>query len=210
MNRTVSSHQGFTYVGVLILLAVLSMAAALTLQFAQTRAQRDAETELLGVGQEFERAFASYHRQTPVGQRPFPEKLEDLLRDPRYPGVRRHLRRLYVDPLSGKAWGLVPAPGGGVMGIYSRAEGKPFRQDIGQRALPPLPPGAASAAIQGAVIATTAQLPMLAASPASVNVGDSYAQWRFGYDPQLDLQRRNNFILPTRAPQPGQPSQPAP
>lgn len=210
MSCTTTGQQGFTYVGVLILLAVLAMAAALTLQFAQTRAQRDAETELLGVGQEFERAFASYHRQTPAGQRPFPEKLDDLLRDPRYPGVRRHLRRLYVDPLSGKAWGLVLAPGGGLMGIYSQAEGKPFRQDIGQRALIPLPPTAVSAAIQGTVIATTVQLPMLTASGAKVNVGDSYAQWRFGYDPQLDLQWRNNFILPTPVRQPEVPSQPAP
>lgn len=193
--------RGFTYIGVLILLAVLATVASLTLEFAQTRAARDAEAELLGVGQEFERAFASYYRQTPTGQRPFPDKLEDLARDPRYPGIRRHLRRVYLDPLTGKAWALVPAPGGGIMGVYSTATDKPFRQEIGQRALPPVP-GASAPPVQGAVMNAAVPLPMPAASGTTVSVGDSYAQWRFGYDPQADLQRRNNIILPTRAPVP--------
>lgn len=194
--------RGFTYIGVLILLAVLATGAALTLEFAQTRAARDAEAELLGVGQEFERAFASYYRQTPTGQRPFPDKLEDLARDPRYPGTRRHLRRVYPDPLTGKAWALVPAPGGGIMGVYSTATDKPFRQDIGQRALPPVT-GASALLVQGALMNAATPLPMPPASgTTTVFVGDSYAEWRFGYDPRADLQRRNNIILPTRAPLP--------
>ncbi|MFY9316607.1 MAG: type II secretion system protein, partial [Burkholderiales bacterium] len=56
---------------------------------------------------------------------------EDLLEDKRYLTVQRYLRRVYADPITGKAdWGLVPAPGGGIMGVYSTAAAKPVR-DLG-------------------------------------------------------------------------------
>ncbi|HEY4374422.1 MAG TPA: hypothetical protein VGN52_21050 [Burkholderiales bacterium] len=46
----------------------------------------------------------------------------------RLPGIRRHLRRLYADPLTGKpGWGTIPAPGGGIMGVYSLAKGTPIK-----------------------------------------------------------------------------------
>lgn len=171
---------GFTYVGVLVLLAVLSMGAALTLEVAQTNAQRSAEADLLSIGKEFERAFASYYRQSPSNGRRYPERLEDLTRDPRTPGVRRHLRRVYVDPLTGREWGTVPAPGGGIMAVYSKAADTPYRESVGPLAMP-----AASAAS--------------GAGPTS-----SYADWRFGYDPAHDIRGTGAIILPTplRPPQP--------
>ena len=39
----------------------------------------------------------------------------------------RHLRRLYSDPMTGGDWGVVEAPGGGVMGVYSRSEEAPVK-----------------------------------------------------------------------------------
>ena len=173
-RRPLRSAQGYTYIVVLVFLAVLSMAAALTLEIADTNAKRAAEAELLDVGKEFERGFASYYRQSPSGSRRFPDRLEDLTRDPRYPGLRRHLRRVYVDPLTGAAWGTVPAPGGGIMAVYSTAAGEPYREDIGVRAMPP------------------------AASSPDAKALRSYAAWRFGYDPTLDLFNRNNIIRPTQ------------
>lgn len=175
--------RGYTYIVVLVLLAVLSAAAALTLEVADTLARRTAEAELLGVGREFERAFASYYRQSPANARRFPERLEDLTRDPRAAGVRRHLRRVYVDPVTGGDWGTVPAPGGGIMAVYSRAADPPFR----------LPPAALAMG-----------LPASAAAPDAVQ---TYADWRFGYDPATDLRNRSNIIRPTPAP-PGASSPP--
>jgi len=41
---------------------------------------------------------------------------------------QRHLRRIYPDPLTGKPeWGLMEAPQGGVMGVYSTSEMVPVR-----------------------------------------------------------------------------------
>lgn len=171
------SAGGYTYVAVLVLLAVLSMAAALTLEVSDTSARRAAEAELMSVGKEFERAFASYYRQSATGARRFPDRLEDLARDPRLPGLRRHLRRVYVDPLTGAAWGTVPAPGGGIMAVYSTSPDTPFREDIGALAMPPA-----------------------ASVPDATH--RSYATWRFGYDPTVDLRNRDNIIRPTRPPAP--------
>lgn len=172
-------QRGYTYVLLMVLLAIVAGAAALTLQVADTQARRSAEAELLGVGREFERAFASYYRQSPVGARRFPDRLEDLVRDPRLPGVRRHLRRIYTDPLGGGDWGLVPAPGGGVMAVYSQAAGTPFRQSPGVLAM-----AAPASAAAGA-----------ASAPA-------YADWRFGYDPARDARGRDAIIRPTPVPRP--------
>jgi hypothetical protein len=55
-------------------------------------------------------------------------RLEDLLQDERYPNVRRYLRRIYRDPMTGKnEWGLVKAPDGGIVGVHSLAEGRPLK-----------------------------------------------------------------------------------
>lgn len=176
-------QQGYTYVAVMILLAVLSLASALTLEVAQTSAQRSGEAELIAIGKEFERAFASYYRQSPNGTRRYPERLEDLVRDPRLPGVKRHLRKVYPDPMGGQeAWGTVPAPGGGIMAVYSKAPGQPFREDLLLAIAPPQLPAAASA-------------PDAPASQAM-----SYAEWRFGYDPAAELRSRGTVIQPTPTP----------
>lgn len=191
-RHAVKLERGYTYIVVLVLLAVLSLAAALTLEVAETTGRRSAEAELISVGKEFERAFASYYRQSPPGTRRFPQRLEDLVRDPRLPGVKRHLRRVYVDPLTGQDWQTVPAPGGGIMAVYSSATGKPYREDIGPLLAVPVVAAAASAAPAAADSAS---------QPAS------YADWRFGYDPRGDLAARGNFILPTRGVPPFVPQQ---
>ena len=101
--------------------ALLSAVAAHALQLGAAHTRRQAEAELLAIGAEFEAALRSH------GARP--QSLQDLLRDPRAPGVRRHLRRLYADPLSGRAeWGLQRDAQGGIVGVYSLAGGEPLKR----------------------------------------------------------------------------------
>lgn len=121
-------QRGFTYLGLLILVAVLSVATLATMEVGQLASRRQAEDELLFIGHEFEHALRSYMNSSPVGQRPYPAGLEDLLKDNRQPQLQRHLRRVYTDPLTGKAeWGIVQAPEGGILGIYSLAGGTPVK-----------------------------------------------------------------------------------
>lgn len=119
---------GFTYLALMILVAILALATSATLTLGSIAQRRDAERRLLEVGDTYRRAIASYVNSSPGGNRSYPASLDDLLRDPRYPGVRRHLRQLYPDPITGKSeWGLIPAPGGGIMGVRSLSEAKPIK-----------------------------------------------------------------------------------
>lgn len=119
-----SDNCGFTYIGLLIFIALLGAASAGTVTAGSTLARRSHEAELLFIGGQFRAAFQSYFESTPPGQTPYPKLLTDLLKDPRFPGIKRHLRRLYVDPLTGnEQWGLVRGPAGGIVGVYSLAGG---------------------------------------------------------------------------------------
>jgi type II secretory pathway pseudopilin PulG len=119
--------EGFTYFAALFLVAVMGLAAAGAATSWRLSWQREKEQELLVAGQEIRTAIERYVIATPSGRRQYPRSLEDLVRDPRVPGVMRHLRRLQADPLTGREWGVVKAPDGGVMGVYSLAEGKPLK-----------------------------------------------------------------------------------
>jgi hypothetical protein len=58
----------------------------------------------------------------------FPPTLEALLEDRRFPVPQRHLRRLYIDPMTGNSrWGLVKLPDGRITGVYSLSTGVPMR-----------------------------------------------------------------------------------
>ena len=81
--------------------------------------QRERETELLWRGQQYRQAIASYCN---VKQGMYPAKLEDLLKDPRFPATVRHLRRLYLDPMTGKEWELVKDPAERLIGVRSSSD----------------------------------------------------------------------------------------
>lgn len=126
--RTAHCEAGFTYVGLLIAVVVLGATLAASGEIWRTAAKREREQELLFAGREFRNALASYYGTTPAGQPRYPRALEDLLDDRRGPVARRHLRRIYPDPMTGKAdWAIVDAPGGGIAGVHSRSEAKPLK-----------------------------------------------------------------------------------
>ena len=121
-------QQGFTLAGALILIAVAGAGMAAYGEMASHAAQREKEQELLFVGNQFRQAIGAFYEGTPGAAKQFPKKLEDLLQDQRYPVVRRHLRRIYADPMTGKpAWGLIQAPEGGIIGVYSLSAAQPVK-----------------------------------------------------------------------------------
>ncbi|MBB3119641.1 type II secretion system protein [Pseudoduganella violacea] len=130
-NRIPTSKpaRGFTYISVIILVAVIGLVSAATLRLGVVLQRSAAERELLIIGAEFSDALKSYAAATPQGQHPQPRTLNDLLRDPRYPQIRRHLRKIYIDPMTGKPeWGLLTVPNKiGIAGIYSLSEAKAIK-----------------------------------------------------------------------------------
>lgn len=118
------------YVALLLAVALIGGLSAVGLKVAQTLQQRSAEAELLAIGLEFRNALQSYAEATPNGLPNTPATLAELLRDPRSPGVKRHLRRLYHDPFTGKAeWGIVRGPDQRIFGIHSLSNTPTFKRD---------------------------------------------------------------------------------
>lgn len=123
-------EDGFTYLLLLIAIATISAVAALSLQHGRSLAQRDKEAELLYVGGEFRSALQSFSAATPAGERARPRSLDQLVRDDRGAVVRRHLRRVFVDPLTGTTdWGVVRDSSGDIAGVFSLASGAPIKQE---------------------------------------------------------------------------------
>lgn len=122
------AHAGFTYIGVLLLVALMGMVLASFGTLASVAMQREREQELLFVGGQFRHAIALYYEATPGPVKRYPPSLEALLKDARGPVTQRYLRKIYRDPISGKAeWGVVEGPGGEVTGVYSLSADKPLK-----------------------------------------------------------------------------------
>ena len=128
-RRTRHTQGGFTYVGMIVFVTIIGLVGAATLKVGALLPRAEAENELLETGAVFSAALASYAQATPPGQPSQPASLEALLRDPRFPVPLRHLRRIFVDPVTGSAeWGLVrAAEGGPILGVYSLSQAKPLK-----------------------------------------------------------------------------------
>jgi type II secretory pathway pseudopilin PulG len=135
-----AGQRGFTYLMVMALVALLGLGLAALGPMWSDATQRERERELLRVGALYADAIASYYKRSPGSLKSYPPKLESLISDTRFVGVKRHLRKLYADPLNpAQGWGVVAAPDGGVMGIYSMDRRKPFLQtavDLGSVVMP--------------------------------------------------------------------------
>lgn len=120
-------QRGIAYLGVLMLVAALGLGMTQAARIWTTVQQRDREAQLLFVGDQFRAAIASYYNAAGGGR--YPASLDALLEDRRGLPTVRHLRRLYADPLTGSMqWGLVKAPDGGIMGVFSEAPGQPLKR----------------------------------------------------------------------------------
>lgn len=154
-GRPTPTQRGFTYIVMLLAVALIGVGLVATSEVWSQSRQREKERELLFIGNQFRHAIALYYQRTPGMVKRFPEKLQDLLEDKRYLVTQRHLRKIFVDPMTGKPdWGIVPAPGGGIMGVYSRSMDRPIK---------------------------TADFP---AEDQSFEGARRYSQWRFIYQPE--------------------------
>jgi type II secretory pathway pseudopilin PulG len=122
---------GFTFLGLLFVIAGLGVALAALGTMWHTAAQREKEADLLFVGDQYRRAIESFWKiPLPEGTpRRLPKNFDELLADPRFPDTVRHLRRAYRDPMTKSAeWGLVKEPDGGISGVHSTSDGEPFKR----------------------------------------------------------------------------------
>jgi type II secretory pathway pseudopilin PulG len=126
MGGLVSPQRGFTYIGLLVAIVIMGLALTVVGRVWSTTEQRERETQLLFVGHAFRMAIASYYAS---GHR-FPGDIQELVQDDRFAIPKRHLRRIYPDPVTGQAdWTLILTPDGqGIMGVASSSMRAPIKR----------------------------------------------------------------------------------
>ena len=127
LSQPVSRQRGFTYLLVLFFVALMGAVLAATGTVWHTVAKREKEAELLFVGEQFRRAIGMYYERSPGTAKQFPLRLEDLLKDDRFPTTQRYLRKIFVDPVTGTPeWGLVKL-GDRIVGVHSLSADMPLK-----------------------------------------------------------------------------------
>lgn len=123
-----NGDRGFTYLAVLALVVILSVSMMSVQTYWSTIMKREQEKELLFRGGQIRSAIGSYCKSSSGSL--FPRRFDDLLRDPRFPGVKRHLRRLYKDPMTEHGnWGLILEASGGIKGVFCQSSEQPLKLD---------------------------------------------------------------------------------
>lgn len=120
-------QSGFTYLFVLMLIALIGMGLAAAGSLWHTDAQRAREAKLLFIGDQYRQAIRSYYELYPAQPR-LPQSIDELLEDSRRPDTIRHLRRAYRDPFTGGEFALIRSPDSkGIVGVNSTVTGRPFK-----------------------------------------------------------------------------------
>jgi type II secretory pathway pseudopilin PulG len=122
-----SVQSGFTYLFVLMLIALIGMGLAAAGSLWRTDAQRAREVELLFIGSQYRQAIRSYYELDPAQPR-LPQSIDDLLEDRRRPEIVRHLRRAYRDPFTSGEFVLIRDPDTqGILGVASQSTAVPIK-----------------------------------------------------------------------------------
>lgn len=151
--RQAQRQQGFALLFTLMLVGILAVGMTGAELVWSTEAKEQREVQLLDVGAQYRQAIQNYFFAVP-GHPAYPQSVRDLLRDPRFPQVVRHLRQAYPDPMTGKPLQLIRDPvSHGIVGVYSAAPGQPLK--VGGFPL----------------------------DDAGFTGAKSYAQWRFVFEP---------------------------
>jgi type II secretory pathway pseudopilin PulG len=129
--RAGSTARGFTFVAMLLLIALVSLGLAAAGTVWSQAAQRERERDLMRIGSLYAQAIASYHRVSPGSQKVYPERLDALLLDTRFVGTVRHLRQAYPDPMNpGQPWTLLRDSANRIIGVHSQSEETPVAQGL--------------------------------------------------------------------------------
>lgn len=123
-------HGGFSYLILLFFLAIMGIVLAVQASIYSFDRQRQKENDLLRAGRDMQRALQSYYKNPPGGMpNSYPPSLDELLEDSRWtPLIKRHLRRIPLDPMTGTYdWGLKQQDSGQIIGVFSTSEKTPIK-----------------------------------------------------------------------------------
>lgn len=123
-----SRQSGFTYMGLLMLIAIAGVGMAGVGIVWHKETQREREKELLFIGQAYRNAIGSYYENSPSTAKQYPQTLQDLILDSRFPIIKRHIRQLYADPFEPDKIMQLVLQEGQIVGVYSSSKIKTIKK----------------------------------------------------------------------------------
>jgi type II secretory pathway pseudopilin PulG len=128
LNR--ATQNGFTMLAVLAAMFLSALAANTVMVNVSQQDTREREVQLMQVGALYRQAIKDYYDMSPGSEKQWPKTLNDLTYDARFVDVRRHLREVYLDPITrSDDWGLITIENGGrtgISGVYSKSTEQPL------------------------------------------------------------------------------------
>jgi len=124
-----SGEKGFTYPAALLLIIIVSVSLMVVQKQWSTIVKRDKEKELFFRTGQIINGIASYYQNSPEGSHRYPLQLKDLVKDNRFSGIKRHLRKIYKDPMTKEGrWGIIYDGKGGIKGVFSLSKEEPLQK----------------------------------------------------------------------------------
>lgn len=115
---------GMVLLTLLIAMLLMSIALAGALDVWSLERQRERERQLLFAGDQYRLAILRYYR----AGRALPTSVDDLLNDTRFPTPLHHLRRAWVDPVTGDNDWILMRQADRIYGVYSSSTAVPIKQ----------------------------------------------------------------------------------
>lgn len=199
------AQKGVVYLWALFAVTIAGVVMAGTGQVWQVASQREKEKELLFIGDQFRKAIMAYYNNPITGIQQYPERLEDLLEDKRGPVPIRHLRKIYIDPMTlTNEWGLIieeppqaAAPQTGIQGAAGGLAGSNAGPGAGPN---PVAMTKGIAGVHSLSMRTPRKKAEFPSDYAAFSDAETYQDWKFVFKQQAGTANRPN--------QPGRPGEP--
>jgi type II secretory pathway pseudopilin PulG len=128
-KRQMKSKQiGFTYIGIIVTVAILGVGLAITGPLWKKIVYIEKEKQLLYVGDAFSKAIESYYENSPNSAKFLPKSFNDLVSDKRFPKPKRHLRKIFIDPMTANKDWVIIYQGQYIVGVFSKSNKSPIKK----------------------------------------------------------------------------------
>jgi len=126
-----ADNGGFTLVGLLVIMTIIGIMTMVVSKTWKVASRAEKEEELIWTGKQFRQAIRRYYEGKEISHPPsYPADLKDLLKDPRSMGLHRYLRKIYIDPMTGKDdWVVVMDGNMHIKGVHSNSDAAPLKRD---------------------------------------------------------------------------------
>jgi len=119
---------GFTYIALLAAIVIIGISMSAAGKYWQNVMMREKEEELLFRGGQYRLAIERYFLAKAPNA--YPQNIDQLLKDDRFPQAKRHLRQKYLDPVTGEEFEVFRdlTKGNRITGVFSTSKKEPLKK----------------------------------------------------------------------------------